>query len=138
MRALAALLVLVAVTAAAQPHSTAPIEGHWKNPIGSAIIAIEPCGEALCGKVVWASARGRREASTSTSHVVGTTVLTGLKAEHGRWTGTLFIPDDNMHVSAKLELVGDRRLKLTGCGLLGLICRTQVWTRADGPLPSGD
>jgi uncharacterized protein (DUF2147 family) len=138
MRALAALLVLVAVTAAAQPHSAAPIEGHWKNPIGSAIIAIAPCGEALCGKVVWASARGRREASTSTSHVVDTTVLTGLKAEHGRWTGTLFIPDDNMHVSAKLELVGDRRLKLTGCGLIGLICRTQVWTRADGPLPSGD
>jgi uncharacterized protein (DUF2147 family) len=138
MRALAALLVLVAVTGAAQPHSTAPIEGHWKNPIGSAIIAIESCGEAHCGKVVWASARGRRDASTSTSHVVGTTVLTGLKAEHGRWTGTLFIPDDNMHVSAKLELVGDRRLKLTGCGLIGLICRTQVWTRADGPLPSGD
>jgi uncharacterized protein (DUF2147 family) len=137
VRAALALIALLALTAAQAP-SRAPIEGHWKNPIGSAIIAIEPCGEALCGKVAWASARGRREASTSTSHVVGTTVLTGLKAEHDRWTGTLFIPDDNIHVSAKLELVGDRRLKLTGCGLIGLICRTQVWTRADGPLPSGD
>jgi uncharacterized protein (DUF2147 family) len=137
MRAALALIALLVLTAAQVP-SRAPIEGHWKNPIGSAIIAIEPCGGALCGKVVWASERGQREAAKGASHIVGTTVLTGLKAEHGRWTGTLFIPDDNMHVSAKLELVNERKLKLTGCGLMGLICRTQVWTRADGPLPSGD
>jgi uncharacterized protein (DUF2147 family) len=128
---------LLALTAA-QARAGAPIEGYWKNPIGSAIIAIAPCGEAFCGKVVWASARGRREASTSTSHVVGTTVLTDLRPAHDRWTGTLFIPDDNMHVSARLQLLGERRLKLTGCGLMGLICRTQIWTRADGPLPSQD
>jgi uncharacterized protein (DUF2147 family) len=124
--------------AAAQSPSRAPIEGHWKNPSGTAIIAIEPCSSALCGKVVWASERGRREAAKGAPHVIGTTVLTGLKAEHGRWTGTLFIPDDNMRVSAKLELMNENRLKLTGCGLMGLICRTQVWTRADGLLPSGD
>jgi len=128
---------LLALTAA-QAHTGAPIEGYWKNPIGSAIIAIAPCGEALCGKVVWASARGRREASTSTRNVVGTTVLTDLHPAQDRWTGTLFIPDDNIHVSAKLQLLDERKLKLTGCGLMGLICRTQIWTRADGPLPSGD
>jgi hypothetical protein len=94
MRTIAATVAFLALTAAQTPER-APIEGYWKNPIGSAIIAIAPCGNALCGKVVWASERGKREASTSTSNVVGMTVLTGLKATGNRWTGKLFIPDDN-------------------------------------------
>jgi uncharacterized protein (DUF2147 family) len=137
MRTNLATTALLALTAA-QPAPRAPIEAQWKNPIGSAIIAIGPCGDALCGKVVWASARGRREASTSTSHVIGTVVLTGLKPTDGRWTGTLFIPDDNVHVAARLQLLDSRQLKLTGCAVAGLLCRSQIWTRADGPLPSSD
>src|SRR5436309_4844392 len=123
------LLPALLMLTAAQPAPHAPIEGYWKNPIGSAIIAIRPCGPNLCGKVVWASPRGRREVARTTSHVVGTTVLTGLRFVHGRWGGSLFVPDDNIHVSAKLQLISSRELKLTGCGLMGLICRTQIWTR---------
>jgi uncharacterized protein (DUF2147 family) len=137
MRPVLAPIALMALTAAQTPADS-PIAGRWKNPVGSAIISIESCGHVLCGKVVWASARGRRDAAKHSSNVVGTTVLAGLKYAHGRWTGSLYIPDDNIHVSAKLQLLGDRRLKLTGCGFMGLICRSQIWTRADGPLPSGD
>ena len=135
MRALAIIFAFVAPSAVqAQPR--APIEGNWKNPIGSAIITVAPCGEVLCGKVAWASARGQREASTSTSNVVGTTVLTGFKQTGNRWTGRLFIPDDNIHVSAKLQLLGEGQLKLTGCAVAGLFCRSQIWTRYDGPIPA--
>jgi uncharacterized protein (DUF2147 family) len=123
---------------AAQPAPHAPIEGLWKNPIGSAIISVSPCGSALCGKVVWASARGQREVATTTAHVVGTTVLTNVKPKGHGWTGRLFIPDDNIHVSAKLQLLSVTQLKLTGCGLAGLICRSQVWTRTDEPPPASD
>ena len=128
MRALAIIFAFVAPSAVqAQPR--APIEGNWKNPIGSAIISVAPCGDVL-------SARGQREASTSTSNVVGTTVLTGLKQAGNRWTGRLFIPDDNIHVAAKLQLLGEGQLKLTGCAVAGLFCRSQIWTRHDGPLPA--
>jgi uncharacterized protein (DUF2147 family) len=137
MRTLAAICFL-ALTAAVQPPVTAPIEGKWKNPIGSAIIAIAPCGDALCGKVAWASSRGQREVSKNTSNIVGTTVLTDVRLTHGRWEGTLYIPDDNIHVSARLEPIGSKKLKLTGCALIGLFCRSQIWTRSDGPLPAGD
>ena len=130
-----ALASLMFALLAAQPSQRAPIEGLWKNPIGSAIIAIAPCGDALCGRVVWASPRGRREASKGAPDVVGTTVLTGVKAAGSRWNGQLFIPDDDIHVSARLQLIGERQLQLTGCGLMGLICRTQIWTRTDGPSP---
>jgi uncharacterized protein (DUF2147 family) len=138
MKAVASISLAFAAAATAQPPAAAPVEGYWKNPIGSAIIAIAPCGDSLCGKVVWASARGQREVAKNTSNVVGTTVLTGLRFARNRWTGTLYIPDDNIHVSAKLELISNRQLKLTGCAVMGLFCRSQIWTRADGPLPSAD
>jgi uncharacterized protein (DUF2147 family) len=136
VRAISATLAFAALTAQSPPR--AAIEGLWKNPIGSAIIEIAPCGDQLCGKVVWASARGRREASPSTPNVVGTTVLTGLTSRGDRWIGTLFIPDDNIHVSAKLQLITTRKLKLTGCALAGLFCRSQLWTRTGEPLPPPD
>ena len=136
MRALATL-TLAALTATRGPPPT-QIEGLWMNPIRSAIIAIAPCGDALCGTVVWASARGKREAAKGASNVVGTTVLTGVRTRDGRWTGTLFIPDDDIHVAAQLQLAGDRQLKLTGCAFAGLFCRSQMWTRTDGPLPRTD
>jgi len=135
MKAVASIVLSIAAGALGQPPTAASVEGFWKNPIGSAIIQIAPCGDALCGKVVWASERGQREVAQHTSNVIGTTVLTGLKPTRGHWAGSLYVPDDNIHVSAKLQLLGERRMKLTGCGLMGLICRTQIWTRADGPLP---
>ena len=55
----------------------------------------------------WASARGKREAAKGASNVVGTTVLTGVRTRDGRWTGTLFIPDDDIHVAAQLQLAGN-------------------------------
>lgn len=131
----APMLLALAATQAT-PH--APIEGLWKNPIGSAVIAVAPCGDKLCGKVVWASARGQREVAQHTSHVVGMTVLTGVRPVGNHWAGKLYIPDDNIHVSAKLQLLSARQLKLTGCGLMGLICRSQIWTRTDEPLPRPD
>jgi len=138
MRSFLPALFLSAVSAV--PAAAAqPVEGLWRNPIGSAIIRVATCGNLLCGTVVWASARGRAEVAKNTLHVVGTTVLTGVKrTAPNRWTGHLYIPDDNIHVSARLELKNSRDLKLTGCGLVGLICRTQIWTRVDEPLPLGD
>jgi len=135
MRVTIAILALAAATAAQAPAE--PILGYWKNPSGTAIIAIAPCGTALCGTVVWASARGQREVSKTTAHVVGTRVLTGLRRSGDRWAGSLFIPDDNIHVSARLQLIDTRALRLTGCAFAGLFCRSQVWTRVEGPSSPG-
>jgi uncharacterized protein (DUF2147 family) len=122
------ILILFAV-AAAQLATHEPIEGLWRNPIGSAVIAVAPCGNALCGTIVWASERGRREVAKTTSRVVGTTVLTDLTRKGSGWAGKLFVPDDNIHVSARLQLLDNRKLKLTGCAVAELLCRSQIWTR---------
>jgi uncharacterized protein (DUF2147 family) len=136
MKQILSAIILAAVIPAAA-SAQAPVEGLWKNPSGTAIIAIAPCGNVLCGKVVWASERGQREVSKTTPRVVGTTVLTGLRFTRNRWTGSLYIPDDNIHVSARLQPLGNRQLKLTGCAFAGLFCRSQIWTRADA-LPQSD
>ena len=122
-------ILILAAVAAAQLATHEPIEGLWKNPTGSAIIAVAPCGKALCGKVVWASAQGRREVAKTTPQVVGTTVLTDLVRKGSGWAGKLYIPDDDIHVSARLQLLDSRKLKLNGCALAGLLCRSQIWTR---------
>lgn len=125
--ALAFCAAMTAVPAAAQ----APVEGLWRNPSGTAIIAIAPCGKALCGKVAWASERGQREVARNSPKVVGTTVLTNLRLRGDRWAGTLYIPDDNIIVSARLQVLGPRQLRLTGCAFAGIFCRSQVWNRVD-------
>lgn len=127
------LPILMAISAAhSSPHAS--VEGLWRNPIGSAIIAVAPCGDALCGKVVWTSPRGQREVAKTTPRVVGTTVLTDVRPTAKGWSGKLFIPDDNIHVSASLHLLDDRKLRLTGCAVFGLICRSQIWTRTQEPV----
>lgn len=134
MRGVMALVALSVSSATQAPR--APIEGLWKNPSGTAIIAIASCGREHCGKVAWASPRGQRDVAATTRSVVGTTVLTHVKAIGDHWVGALYVPDDNIHVSARLELSGVRGMKLTGCAFAGLFCRTQLWTRVDA-LPSG-
>ena len=127
MRGVVPLVAFLTVSATQNPPAS--IEGYWKNPSGTAIIGIAPCGKEYCGKVAWASARGQREVAATTHNVVGTTVLTHVKAAKDHWAGSLFVPDDNIHVAARLQLQGNRELKLTGCAFAGLFCRSQIWTR---------
>lgn len=129
-----ALLTLVAAQAAA-----APIEGHWRSPGGNSIIAIAPCGSSLCGRVAWASEKAKSDARRTTQQLVGTQILTGLRqVRDGRWQGKLFIPDKNMRVTAKLQLLSQAQLKVSGCLVGKSLCKSDLWRRTDEPLPSSD
>jgi uncharacterized protein (DUF2147 family) len=138
MRAMLAPIVLLALTGAQNAPQTG-IEGRWKSPGGNSIIDIAPCGNVLCGTVAWASARAKKDSSKVTDQLVGTQLLTGLqKRADGRWQGRLFIPDRNMHVTAKIQLANPGQLKVSGCAVGGAVCKSALWSRADGPLPSSD
>lgn len=137
MRRIIAPLILVALTAA-QDSSPASIEGRWRSPGGNSIIDIAPCGSSLCGTVAWASAKAKKDSARTTSQLVGTQILTGVQQRGNRWQGRLFIPDKNMRVTAKIQLVSAQQLKVSGCAVGGSLCRTALWTRADGPLPASD
>ncbi|MGH6658134.1 MAG: DUF2147 domain-containing protein [Sphingomicrobium sp.] len=125
--------------AATQAAAASSIEGQWRSPGGNSIIAVAPCGQSLCGTVAWASARARKDAAKATSQLVGTQLLTDVRQGKGeRWNGRLFIPDKNMRVTAKLELTAGGQLRVSGCLAGKSMCKAQLWTRADGPLPASD
>lgn len=127
-----ALLLALAAQAPAAPS----IEGMWKSPAGNSIILIAPCGDRLCGTVAWASEKAKKDSAKAAPQLVGTQLLTGLRPDRkGRWHGKLFIPDRNMRVTAKIERVGDARLKVSGCVFGKSLCKSQLWSRVDGPLP---
>jgi uncharacterized protein (DUF2147 family) len=130
------LILAIAAQAGAQPAPQS-IEGLWRSPGGNSIIAIAPCGSDLCGTVAWASEQAKKDAGKVTAHLVGTQLLTGLKQRQpGRWQGKLFIPDKNMRVSAKIQLTGEQQLKVSGCLAGKALCKSELWSRTDAPLPS--
>ena len=111
----------------------APIEGRWKNPSGSVTVAIAPCGEAYCGTVTAASDQAKADARRGgTATLIGTQLMTGfMAAGAGKWRGRLFIPDMNYRSKAELRTVTPDQLKVTGCAVGRMICKSQYWTRAD-------
>jgi uncharacterized protein (DUF2147 family) len=135
MRLLIASAALLLLTAAQAPATS--IEGRWKSPGGNSIIDIAQCGGGLCGTVAWASAQAQQAAKKGTDQLIGAQILTSL-AERGagRWQGKLFIPDKNMRVTAKLQLVSPQQLKVSGCLAGGALCKSELWNRSDQPLPS--
>ena len=130
-----ATLTLIAL-AAAQGSSPASIEGRWINPGKTVIIDIAPCADALCGTAVWATQQAQHDASKGTPHLVGTQLLTGLKLKGDTWQGKLFVPDQKLHVEGRLQPEGANQMKVSGCEIG--ICKSQVWTRAEGPLPAAE
>ena len=130
------LIALLSLTAAEVPQTA--IEGRWINPSKSVIIDIAACSEAMCGTVQWATAKAQQDAKKGTPTLIGTQLLTGLQPKGGIWLGKLFVPDQKLHVTAKLEPEGEGQLKVSGCAMGGIVCDSQVWARADGPLPAAD
>lgn len=109
-----------------------PLEGHWKNPKGSVIVHLGPCGHSLCGTVVNASEHAKETARNGgTPNLIGTRILSGLRpAGDGVFKGQVFDPKRNIHAPATVTLVGPDALVVRGCAIAGmLLCKEQRWTR---------
>jgi uncharacterized protein (DUF2147 family) len=134
MAALAAALAL-----AASNPSAGSIEGHWMHPEQTVIIRLETCGEVVCGTVTWATEQAQRDARKGVDRLVGARLLTDFRPNSkGVWKGKIFVPDYDLRVSGKIQPLDANRLKVSGCALGGLLCRTQVWKRSDGPVVGSD
>lgn len=97
-------------------------EGIWIRSEGTAKVQIGPCGDALCGTVVWLK-------KTDGPGKIGEKVFFDMKPAGGnKWTGSAFNPDDGRTYDGKMELSGNH-LVTTGCALGGLICKSVNWTR---------
>jgi uncharacterized protein (DUF2147 family) len=131
----AILQVMTLALAAAMPAiavAQAPLEGHWKNPKGSVIVHLGPCGRTLCGTVVNASDHAKETARNGgTPNLIGTRILSGLKpAGDGVYRGQVFDPKRNIRAPATVTLDGPDALVVRGCAIAGmLLCKEQRWIR---------
>ena len=132
---LAAFAAALAAGPAAAPAATAPlasVTGSWVNAKGSVTVSIAPCGEeAICGTVEAASDKAKADAARAgTATLVGTQLLEGFRPSGpDRWKGTLFVPDLKRRSKAEIIRVDDDRLRVRGCAVGRMICKSQTWTR---------
>jgi uncharacterized protein (DUF2147 family) len=134
--AVAFVLALSSASAASTPV------GLWYAEGGAAQVAIEPCGDGLCGRVVWLRSpldddgcdlrdRYNPDPALRGRPVVGLDVLHGLKARSERtWDdGSIYDPSTGHTYTCSLTLDGDDRVRLRGYLGIRLLGRTTTWTR---------
>lgn len=120
--------ILLLLPAAAAPTG---IPGTWANPRGTVHVRYQSCGQgAICGTVVWASAKAIADAKRGgTANLVGTRIFRDLHRDGpNRWKGRVFAPDLDQSLSGTVTVRG-RQMVGEGCLIGKLGCKSQVWTR---------
>lgn len=120
------------------------VEGMWYTPDRNAIVEIADCGDGTpCGVVRWVGGRdgetvcdeNNRDPSLRERPMVGITLLEGFVPGEDRWrSGAIYNPEDGRTYRARLELVSETTLAVSGC--LGPICKKLLWERAEGKVVS--
>ena len=128
----AVLLAMLASAAPGETVDTTP-NGLWRNPRNSVAVRTGPCGDHLCGWVVWADAEARADAHDSgVDNLIGTRLLEDYRPNgKSAWTGTVYVPDMGRHFASQIQQISPGQLKIKGCILGGFLCRTQLWTRIE-------
>jgi uncharacterized protein (DUF2147 family) len=126
------LLAALALTGTAQAGAAPPsgLDGSiWENPYHSVKVRTGNCAGKLCGWVVWATPEAQADARDSgTAWLIGTPLLEDYPAAGpGWWRGHVFVPDMGHTFTSTIALIDDRTLKVSGCVLGGMICKSQIW-----------
>ena len=132
-------LVLVAATLLTAPRLQAQavqaakppaLLGEWWTPGFGARVRIEPCGDAVCGRIVWVWDEAPPDIADK-SPLVGRKVIEDMRPEEAaRWSGgRLYNPEDGRDYKGSLHLQSPMRLVVDGCVLF--VCKQQVWRRVD-------
>jgi uncharacterized protein (DUF2147 family) len=136
-------LMLLATVGASFGQTFSGLQGTWLTADGSSKIRFEACAVAFCGRLVWL--RDPNDAETGkpildknnpdpaqrTRRLLGITVFTEIEpTQPGEWRAKAYNAEDAAMYDVTLKLTPPDQLALTGCGLGGLICQTELWTRA--------
>ncbi len=111
--------------------------GTWLTANGQGVVAIEPCGEAVCGRIVGIDRAPGDPMPTDINGrpQCGLTIITNeTPAGDGTWFGRVTDPRDGRSYRAKLWLDQDGNLHLRGFLGIPLLGATQVWHRFTGRL----
>jgi len=130
-----AAMVLIPLASAARAAEATPT-GDWLIEDATARVRISACGADLCGNVSWIQAgaptvdANNPDEAKRSRPLLGSAVLLGLRPTGpSQWTGSLYNAEDGRTYTGKLTIVDENHVKVAGCVLGGLICKSQTWTR---------
>jgi uncharacterized protein (DUF2147 family) len=133
----AATLAIGLIASAASATTADSPRGTWSTENGHGVIAIEPCGDALCGRIVGID-RGPTEPMPTDVHgrpQCGLTIITNEKPDaDGTWLGNVTDPRDGATYHAKLWVDARGDLHLRGYLGIPLLGSTQTWRKYTGHL----
>jgi uncharacterized protein (DUF2147 family) len=125
------------------PASAAEITGDWLTEEGKATVRIADCGGALCGTIVALKepndpATGQHKTDKNNADpamrsrpIIGVAIVLGMKpAGADQLKGRVYNAEDGKTYTGSLILQNANTLKLQGCMLGGVICKSSIWTRA--------
>jgi uncharacterized protein (DUF2147 family) len=123
------LALLLALPFAA-PAQASPL-GLWQNPAKSVVVRTSMCGPTLCGTIVEASAQARADAhDAGIDELIGVSLLRSYRQTGpGAWEGHVFVPDMGHVFFSRIAELSPNQIRISGCILGGLLCKSQVWTR---------
>ncbi|MCE1235681.1 MAG: DUF2147 domain-containing protein [Hyphomicrobiales bacterium] len=130
-----AVLGLAMAAAMVTSASAGDPTGLWLRSSGSSKIKIDKCGSALCGTVAWEKSPRKDvynpDPAKRDDPVTGKRVLLGMKPDgEDRWKGEVYNAEDGKTYTGYITLTGADTLKLQGCVLGGLICKSDTWNRS--------
>lgn len=137
--ALVLLAVQLAAPAAAQTPTPA---GVWLHANGRIQVEIAPCGDRLCGKMVWFrwpnDAQGlplvdlkNADPALRKRPLLGLQILYGLRRTgETTWEdGRIYNPDDGVDYRASMSIQRDGSLRVRAYVLVPLLGKTFIWSR---------
>lgn len=144
MRRLARTLLLISMSMSAAPaaaQSPTPT-GLWLHDNGRIQVEIVPCGDRLCGKLVWFKWPNdlaglplvdvkNSDPRLRTRPLLGLTVVKGLRRTgDNSWAdGWIYNPDDGVDYRATMSIQANGALRVRAYVLLPLLGKTFLWKR---------
>jgi uncharacterized protein (DUF2147 family) len=132
------LALTAALLAATPAFASEPVTGRWVTEEKDAVVAIAPCGKAMCGAVdrfLVPPPQGldqrdinNPDAKLRTRKLLGMQILTSFVADGKVWRGRIYDPKSGKSYRSIIRRKGPNVLEVKGC--IGPFCQTQEWRRA--------
>jgi uncharacterized protein (DUF2147 family) len=116
-------LALMAFLLTTGPSVADGVLGTWLRDNGALQVKFEPCGDAICGNIVWL-----RPGSDSKAKVGQRLFFDMRPTGANAWTGKAASPDNGSVYAGKMSIEGST-LATSGCIAGGLICKSANWRR---------
>jgi uncharacterized protein (DUF2147 family) len=114
-------LGLTAFLLTTSPCLADEVFGTWLRDNGALQVKFEPCGDSICGNVVWLKPGSDSKAK------VGQRLFFDMRPTGANsWTGNATNPNNGSIYSGKMSIEGSS-LSTSGCMVGGVVCKSANW-----------